>query len=121
MPLEKRKSKQAAEFIAIADPSGTGEILGPKLFEEYALPALNRICEELKPLCKGVIVHICGQLRTIYPQLAKLKCSGLSVDAGGKHQGAEKIFRTWQLSEISAPLLWQAEMQLSSKICVTAP
>lgn len=77
----KAQIKAGAEFIAIADPSGTGEILGPKLFEEYALPALNRICEELKPLCKGVIVHICGQLRTIYPQLAKLKCSGLSVDA----------------------------------------
>lgn len=77
----KAQIEAGAEFIAIADPSGTGEILGPKLFEEYALPALNRICEELKPLCKGVIVHICGQLRTIYPQLAKLKCSGLSVDA----------------------------------------
>lgn len=77
----KEQIKAGAEFIAIADPSGTGEILGPKLFEEYALPSLNRICEELKPLCRGVIVHICGQLRTIYPQLAKLKCSGLSVDA----------------------------------------
>jgi len=70
-----------AEFIAVSDPSGTGEILGPKLFEEYALPALNRLCRELKPLCKGVIVHICGQLRTIYPQLQKLESSAISVDA----------------------------------------
>lgn len=70
-----------ADFIAISDPSGTGEILGPRLFEEYALPALNRLCRELRPLCCGVIVHICGQLRSIYPQLSRLECSALSVDA----------------------------------------
>ena len=52
-----------------------------RLFEEYALPALNAICRELAPLCKGVIVHICGQLRIIYPQLSQLECSALSVDA----------------------------------------
>lgn len=70
-----------AEFIAISDPGGTGEILGPKLFEQYALPALNRICMALKPRCKGVIVHICGQLRAIYPQLARLESRVISVDA----------------------------------------
>lgn len=77
----KAQIAAGAEFIAISDPSGTGEILGPKLFEEYALPALNRLCRELKPLCKGVIVHICGQLKPIYPQLKMLECSSLSVDA----------------------------------------
>lgn len=77
----KAQIEAGADFIAVSDPSGTGEILGPKLFEEYALPALNKICQELKPLCKGVIVHICGQLKPIYPQLAKLECSALSVDA----------------------------------------
>lgn len=70
-----------ADFIAISDPGGTGEILGPKLFEKYAVPALNRICEALIPRCKGVIVHICGQLRAIYPQLAMLKSKVISVDA----------------------------------------
>lgn len=77
----KAQIRAGAEYIAISDPSGTGEILGPKLFEEYALPALNTLCRELKPLCKGVIVHICGQLRTVYPQLQKLECSAISVDA----------------------------------------
>lgn len=70
-----------AEFIAISDPSGTGEILGPRLFEEYALPCLNRLCRELKPHCRGVIVHICGQLRTVYPQLSRLDSDAISVDA----------------------------------------
>ena len=77
----KAQIQAGAEYIAISDPSGTGEILGPKLFEEYALPALNTICRELKPLCKGVIVHICGQLRTIYPLLNRLESNAISVDA----------------------------------------
>ena len=53
----------------------------PRLFEQYALPALNTLCSQLRPLCKGVIVHICGQLKSIYPQLQQLECSALSVDA----------------------------------------
>ena len=70
-----------AEFIAISDPSGTGEILGPRLFAEYALPCLNRLCQALRPLCQGVIVHICGQLRAVYPQLSQLGSDAISVDA----------------------------------------
>lgn len=79
--LGKAQIAAGADFITISDPSGTGEILGPRLFEQYALPALNTLCSQLKPLCKGVIVHICGQLKSIYPQLQQLQCSALSVDA----------------------------------------
>lgn len=77
----KAQIEAGADFITISDPSGTGEILGPKLFKEYALPCLNRICRELKPLCKGVIIHICGQLQTIYSSLADMECDVISVDA----------------------------------------
>ena len=77
----KAQLAAGARFVTISDPSGTGEILGPKLFEEYALPSLNRICEALRPYSDGVIVHICGQLRSIYPVLAKLNTDALSVDA----------------------------------------
>lgn len=77
----KAQIAAGADFIAISDPSGTGELLGPKCFEEYALPSLNRLCRELRPLCRGVIVHICGKLQTIYPQLARLESDALSFDA----------------------------------------
>lgn len=70
-----------AEFITISDPSGTGEVLGPRLFEQFALPYLNRLCRELRPHCQGVIIHICGQLKAVYAQLAQLECDTLSVDA----------------------------------------
>ena len=50
-----------ADIIAISDPSGTGEILGPKLFEEYAVHYINRIIDHLQAEKMGVIVHICGR------------------------------------------------------------
>ena len=77
----KAQIAAGAAFIAVSDPSGTGEILGPKLFAEYALPCLNRICQALSPLCCGVIVHICGRVHTIYSQLRQLESDALSVDA----------------------------------------
>lgn len=77
----KAQIAAGADIITISDPSGTGEILGPKQFERFALPYLNRITEALRPLCSGVIVHICGRLQPIYPLLEQLKSDVISVDS----------------------------------------
>ncbi|MEG1256191.1 uroporphyrinogen decarboxylase family protein [Clostridium sp.] len=78
----KEQLKSGADIIAISDPSGTGEILGPKLFRKFALPYLNRIVNELNPLCNnGVIVHICGKLKPILKELNDLDNHILSFDS----------------------------------------
>lgn len=38
---------RGADLIAIADPSGTGEILGPKRFEEFTVYYINKIVDSL--------------------------------------------------------------------------
>jgi [methyl-Co(III) methanol-specific corrinoid protein]:coenzyme M methyltransferase len=70
-----------AALICIADPTATGEILGPKLFEQYALPYINQIAESVAALGTPVIVHICGDVRPIKRQLFNLRGDVLSVDA----------------------------------------
>jgi len=70
-----------AHVLTIADPSGTGEILGPRRFAEFALPYLNRILEELGDLCEATIVHICGRLRSIYREINQLKTGAVSIDS----------------------------------------
>ncbi|MDR0886710.1 MAG: methylcobamide--CoM methyltransferase [Clostridiales Family XIII bacterium] len=70
-----------AAVISIADPTATGEILGPKLFTEFALPYLNHLIEEIHAIHVPVIVHICGDVNMIKPQLAQLKSNAISVDA----------------------------------------
>ncbi len=69
-----------ADIITIADPSATGEILGPKLFSEFALPYLNRMIAAIHAKEKPVIVHICGDVKPIYEQLKMLDADCISVD-----------------------------------------
>ena len=71
-----------ADILTISDPSGTGEILGPKMFREFAMPYLNRIIDALKDCCNGgTIIHICGKLKSIYNELNDLHSDAISFDS----------------------------------------
>lgn len=70
-----------AAAISIADPTATGEILGPKMFEEYAVRYLNKVVDAIHGLGVPVIVHICGKMDTVLPQVALLHADAISVDA----------------------------------------
>jgi len=45
--------KVGADVIAISDPSGTGEILGPKYFNEFAVKYINKIIDAIQE--KGIL------------------------------------------------------------------
>jgi [methyl-Co(III) methanol-specific corrinoid protein]:coenzyme M methyltransferase len=77
----KLMADNGAAVISIADPTATGEILGPKLFEEYALHYLNILALAVREMGKPVIVHICGNVRPVKTQLFNLRGNSLSVDA----------------------------------------
>lgn len=70
-----------ADMIVIADPSATGEILGPKMFTDFALPYLNKIIADMHNLNKRVIVHICGDITPVYGPLNILSADCISVDS----------------------------------------
>lgn len=69
-----------ADVIAIADPTATGEIVGPRFFERLVLPALSRLVAALREHAP-VIVHVCGDLTSLAPLLPALGANCLSVDA----------------------------------------
>lgn len=79
----KAQIEAGADLIAIADPSATGEILGSKKFEEFVVPYINKILDSLNEGENDVpsIVHICGRLKTIYPQLNSIHSLGISFDS----------------------------------------
>lgn len=77
----KAQVEAGADVLTISDPSGTGEILGPKTFREFAVPYLNRIIEELKETGVGTIIHICGRLKSIYNELNELSSDAVSFDS----------------------------------------
>lgn len=70
---------RGADAICIAEPSGTGEILGAKWFETYTLTYLNHLLDAITVPVK--IVHICGRLNKVYPLLSQLHCDAFSFDA----------------------------------------
>ena len=70
-----------ADLIVISDPSATGEILGPSMFNEFALPYLNEMITCMHALGKPVIVHICGNVRSVYEPLKRLTSECISVDS----------------------------------------
>lgn len=70
-----------ADVIAISDPSGSGEILGPKDFEQFVVKYINQIIDALQEEKIGTIVHICGQMRSVYKQVNMIKSDALSFDS----------------------------------------
>lgn len=73
--------KNGADIIVISDPSATGEILGPRLFSDFALPYLNEMITRMHALGKPVIVHICGDVSSVYEPLKRLTAECISVDS----------------------------------------
>lgn len=76
-----KQIEAGADIIAISDPSGTGEILGPKLFDEFAVKYINQIIAEVKRQGKRSIVHICGQMKNVYKEVNKIESDVLSFDS----------------------------------------
>ena len=70
-----------ANVIVISDPSGTGEILGPKFFDEYAVTYINKVVDAVAEAGARTIVHICGQMKAVYDKVAKLHSDAFSFDA----------------------------------------
>jgi MtaA/CmuA family methyltransferase len=70
-----------ANVISIADPTATGEILGPRMFSEYPLVYINKIIEAVHLQGVPVIVHICGNINTVKHVLPGLKADAISADA----------------------------------------
>lgn len=70
-----------ADVIAISDPSGTGEILGPKYFKEFAVTYINKLLDALQKETMGTIVHICGQMSPVYTEVNEIRSSALSFDS----------------------------------------
>lgn len=86
----KAQIDAGADVITVADPSGTGEILGPKLFEEYTVKYLNMFYDGIKEYDVGTICHICGQMKAVYKEMGEVRSDALSFDSIVPMQQARK-------------------------------
>lgn len=79
--LARLEVEAGADVIAISDPSGTGEILGPRFFEQYAVKYLNMLLDGIKETGVKTIVHICGDMKNVYTQINMVHSNALSFDS----------------------------------------
>jgi [methyl-Co(III) methanol-specific corrinoid protein]:coenzyme M methyltransferase len=77
----EKLAASGATVIGIGDPTATGEILGPRIFEEFALPYINDLTDHIQRMGTPVIVHICGKINQVRHLMARLRASALSTDA----------------------------------------
>lgn len=111
-----------ADIIVISDPSGTGEILGPKYFEEFVVKYLNMLLDGIKNKKIGTIVHICGQMRNVYNEVAKIKSDALSFDSivpikeAKEHLGNRVIMGN--VSTYALEFASEEKIKLLTKACV---
>ena len=75
----KAMVEAGADCICIAEPTGTGELLGPKYFEEFSVQFLNQVLDAANaPLS---IVHICGNMTSVLDSIKNIHCDAFSFDA----------------------------------------
>lgn len=67
--------------IKIADPISSLDLLGPKQFDEFSLPYLASLVDEIiKITGHKPVLHICGHTQKIWSRLRELNISRFSVD-----------------------------------------
>ncbi|MBC3796801.1 MtaA/CmuA family methyltransferase [Acetobacterium tundrae] len=73
--------ENGASVITIADPTATGEILGPTMFGEYAVKYLNKIIDAIHETNTPVVVHICGKMNAVKKFVPQIKSDAISTDS----------------------------------------
>lgn len=115
--------KAGAQILTISDPSASGEILGPRRFKEYALPYINCILDALKEDYEASLVHICGNLKAVFPMLGKLHTNAISIDSATPIGAMLNALRSDQVivGNVSTYLLMKgnpANVRRASKVCL---
>lgn len=98
-----------ADVIAISDPTATGEILGGKNFDKFAVPFYKELIDIIHGYNIPVIVHICGNANTIIEGLNKINANALSFDSMVNMRSAKAQLKTKLMGNVSTQLLHNGE------------
>lgn len=101
----KESINAGADVIVIADPTATGEILGPKNFSWFAVPLYKELIDTIHSLNVPVIVHICGNTNTIIDGLNLTNADGYSFDSVVNMRYAKSKLSGRLMGNVSTQLL----------------
>lgn len=122
--------KAGADVISISDPTATGEILGPRNFQKFAVPYYQKIIQALHQEGIPVILHICGNASNIVESLNSVEANALSFDSIVNMKLARAGVKTGLMGNVSTQLLHTGEREkilsitshaLHSEVDIVAP
>lgn len=100
-----------ADVITIADPTAAGDILGGKNFERFAVPLYKELIQTIHSFKVPVIVHICGNAKTIIEGLNQINADALSFDSMVNMRYAKSQLKTRLMGNVSTQLLHTGEIE----------
>ncbi len=71
---------EAGGIPMLVDPVASGSVIGPRVFEQFALPYLQRNLAKIGELGAAPMLHICGRTDGIIELMADTGAIALSVD-----------------------------------------
>ncbi|NVM55011.1 MAG: uroporphyrinogen decarboxylase family protein [Candidatus Helarchaeota archaeon] len=75
------KAEAGVDMITIADPTGSSDLMSPKLFEKHSFPLLKKLIAELQEKKKRIGLHICGNTKPILLKMAETGADYLEIDS----------------------------------------
>ena len=70
-----------AEAVFIADPVASGDLIGPAVYEAFALPALKKVCARFNSMDIPVFCHVCGKTENRLQPMIESGVAAFSVDS----------------------------------------
>ncbi|MBU5257337.1 uroporphyrinogen decarboxylase family protein [Tissierella praeacuta] len=72
--------EQGADIISFADPTGTIDIVGPKMYEEIGGRSVYNIMKMIESKLNSSIIHLCGKTSTSLEYIGLLETEEIEVE-----------------------------------------
>lgn len=68
------------EAVAVADATASGDLISPRMFKKFAVPALKKFNDRVAALNCGRFLHICGDTTKSIPQMPETGAQCIALD-----------------------------------------
>jgi len=92
LPYAELYFENGVDFVLLAEPTASGDMVSRKHFEEFALPAFRQIFSELREKGVRTALHICGNITNRLDLLNGIGAELISVDYKVSLAGCRSVF-----------------------------
>lgn len=83
--------ERGVDIISFADPAGTMDIVGPRVYAEITGKSVYNILKHIENKLTNTIIHLCGKTSTSLEAVGLLKSERIEVDGGTYFEMIENV------------------------------